>query len=624
MGTERKPWKISPGDPSRPGVTGKGNRYNFAVDTRTGESPELLFYRDGREEQRILLDETYRTGRRYAVMVEKPGLHQYEYRYRQGEITFTDPAARLVTGEPCFGEKAEGEVMISAKVLRGYEVMPLAEPIPYENMVIYKVHPRGYTMQKTSGVRAKGTFQGLAEKIPYWKELGITSLELMPSYDFEEYPSKTGEKDRYGYDKTIRYQEEKLNYWGYTKGNYFAPKASYCKSNQPEKELKSFFSALHEAGIEYLMDFYFPVETDPQTVLEVLRFWRMEYRVDGFVLMGDGVWMELLARDAVLADVKLIGCGYDMGGIARKLGGKKRLAACHSGFQSVMRRFLRGDEDQVNGFLYYTRENPQDHGEVHYLANHDGFTLADMTSYDTRHNMENGEENRDGSAYNYSWNCGVEGPTRKTSILELRRRQMRNAMLLLFLSQGTPLLYGGDELENSQMGNNNAYCQDNEIGWIDWKKGRSYSQFTGFVKDLIRFRKDHPILHMPQELRPTDYKSLGWPEISYHSERAWFADTESSSRQIGILYCGGYAKEMTGKEDVFIYVIYNMHWNEHKFALPDIPEGMRWYLAIDSSKKNSVCPKGEELLLEEKKSIYVKPRTILVLLGDAREPGAKA
>ena len=158
---------------------------------------------------------------------------------------------------------------------------------------------------------------------------------------------------------------------------------------------------------------------------------------------------------------------------------KKRLAACHSGFQSVMRRFLRGDEDQVNGFLYYTRENPQDHGEVHYLANHDGFTLADMTSYDTRHNMENGEENRDGSAYNYSWNCGVEGPTRKTSILELRRRQMRNAMLLLFLSQGTPLLYGGDELENSQMGNNNAYCQDNEIGWIDWKKADLTASLPG-------------------------------------------------------------------------------------------------------------------------------------------------
>ena len=176
MGTERKPWKISPGDPSRPGVTGRENRYNFAVDTGSGEPLELLFYKNGSEEQRILLDETYRTGSRYAVLVEKTGLYQYEYRYRQGETTFTDPAARLVKGEPHFGEKAEEKAEIAAKVLRGYPVTPLAEPVSYENMVIYKVHPRGYTMQKTSGVRAKGTFQGLAEKIPYWKELGITSL----------------------------------------------------------------------------------------------------------------------------------------------------------------------------------------------------------------------------------------------------------------------------------------------------------------------------------------------------------------------------------------------------------------------------------------------------------------
>ena len=207
MGTERKPWKISPGDPSRPGVTGKGNRYNFTVDTRNGEPLELLFYKNGREEQSIMLDETYRTGSRYAVMIEKPGLYQYTYRYRQGERTFTDPAVRLVTGEPRFGERTEEEPVTAAKVLRGYEVTPLGAPVSYEDMVIYKVHPRGYTKQKASGVRAKGTFQGLAEKIPYWKELGITSLELMPSYDFEEYPPKTGEKDRYGYEKTIRYQE---------------------------------------------------------------------------------------------------------------------------------------------------------------------------------------------------------------------------------------------------------------------------------------------------------------------------------------------------------------------------------------------------------------------------------
>lgn len=615
MGVERQSWKIGPGDPSRPGVTGKGNHYNFAVDVRTQEPLELIFYKDGEESQRFLLKEEWRTGNRYAVSIEKTGLTRYEYRYQLGEKIFTDPYARLITGKSGFGADPENQEKTAGKVLKGSEVVRLNRKIPYEDMILYKVHPRGYTMQKSSGVRAKGTFQGLMEKIPYWKELGITSLELMPSYDFQEYPVEKEEKDRYGYDKTIRYQEKRLNYWGYTKGNYFAPKASYCKGSQPEKELKALFCALHEAGIEYLMDFYFPEEIDPQMVLEVLRFWKTEYQVDGFVLMGNGVWMELLVRDAVLADTKLIGCGYDMGGIARKVGGPKRLAACHSGFQSVMRRFLRGDEDQVNGCLYYTRENPQDHGEIHYMANHDGFTLADMTSFDTRHNLENGEDNRDGSAYNYSWNCGVEGSTRKTSVLELRKRQMRNAVLLLYLSQGTPLLYGGDELGNSQQGNNNAYCQDNETGWVDWKKSRQFGSFTDFVKNVIRFRKEHPILHMPQELRPTDYKSLGWPEISYHSERAWFADTESSSRQTGILYCGGYAKEVTGKEDTFIYVIYNMHWNEHKFALPDIPEGMQWYLAIDSAKKDGVYPAGGEVLLEEKKSIYVKPRTILVLLG---------
>src|SRR5699024_172274 len=146
----------------------------------------------------------------------------------------------------------------------------------------------------------------------------------------------------------------------------------------------------------------------------------------------------------------------------------------------------------------------------------------DLVSYDYRHNEENGEANRDGTGYNYSWNCGAEGPTRRTAILELRRRQMRNAVLLLMLSQGTPLLLGGDEFGNSQGGNNNAYCQDNATGWTDWSSARKFAGFTEFVKSVIRFRKAHPILHMPCELRATDYRSLGWPEISFHSERAWY------------------------------------------------------------------------------------------------------
>lgn len=282
-----------------------------------------------------------------------------------------------------------------------------------------------------------------------------------------------------------------------------------------------------------------------------------------------------------------------------------------------MRRFLKGDEDQINSFQYYVKKNPAGCGTIQYMANHDGFTLADLVSYDYRHNEENGEANRDGTGYNYSWNCGAEGPTRRTAILELRRRQMRNAVLLLMLSQGTPLLLGGDEFGNSQGGNNNAYCQDNATGWTDWSSARKFAGFTEFVKSVIRFRKAHPILHMPCELRATDYRSLGWPEISFHSERAWYANQENTCREIGVLYCGAYARKEDGSPDDFLYVIYNMHWSDHVFALPDLPEELRWHLAVDSGKKDeeAVCAAGEEIPLKEKKSLKVGPRRILVLIG---------
>lgn len=274
------------------------------------------------------------------------------------------------------------------------------------------------------------------------ENLGITSVELMPVYDFQEYPPKEEKQSRY---QAMESAVRRLNYWGYTKGNYFAPKPSYCTSRQEEQEVKNFISALHENHMECLMDFCFPAEVSPEFVVEVLRFWRMEYKTDGFVLYGDGVWIELLARDEVLADAKLICAGADMDRLYHLQDHKiRRLGECNQGFQDVMRRFLKGDEDQAAGFLYHSKRNPVTHGVINYMVNHDGFTLADLVSYDSRHNEENGEENRDGSAYNYSWNCGVEGTTRKNSVLELRKRQMRNAMLMLLLSQGTPLVYGGD------------------------------------------------------------------------------------------------------------------------------------------------------------------------------------
>ncbi|NCB91306.1 MAG: Type II secretory pathway, pullulanase PulA and related glycosidase [Clostridia bacterium] len=618
MTVKKKTWDIGPGDPTKLGTTRMPDGYNFAVETEKENPVELIFYKKGTKEQvqQIMIPESFRTGKIWSVKVLVTDLSMYEYEYRQDEKAIEDHNGRLIWKNKKFGELPDKDDISKAGVLQDEDVKPASGYIKYEDLILYKVHVRGYTMQKNSRVRKKGTFAGLSEKIAYWKELGVNAIELMPAYDFEEYHIQEEENIKYQGPAPLI---SKLNYWGYAKGNYFSPKVTYCGTKQPEKEVKDFISALHEAGMECLMDFYFPKETAPGLVMDVLRFWKMEYKVDGFVLAGDGVWLELLFRDPLLEDTKLICPGYDMEGLYGHKGPKvRRLAEYHMGFQNAMRRFLKGDEDQINSFMYYNKQNPPTNGEIHYMANHDGFTLADMVSYDERHNEENGEENRDGTSYNYSWNCGVEGPTRKLSIQEIRKRQMKNALLMLMLSQGTPLIYGGDELGNSQNGNNNAYCQDNEIGWVDWSQSKKFSGFTEFVRSLIQFRKEHSILHMPYELRPTDYKSLGWPELSYHSERAWFSNTECSSRQLGILYCGGYAKnkEDEGTDD-FIYVVYNMHWTGHTFALPDLPEGMKWHLAIDSGRKDSetVCPKDTELPISEKKSLKVAARTILVLLG---------
>ena len=616
MTEEKKLWSIRPGDPTKIGTCRTADGYNFCVHA-VGEQPvDLLFYKKGEEqpEQVIRIPESCRTGNRFAVVVQKHNLSIYEYEYRQGDRVLMDMGARAVCGTGCFGQKPEEYAAQKSRVMKTSMVLPLAEPVPYEEMILYKVHVRGYTMQKNSRVRRKGTFQGLCEKISYWKQLGVTSIELMPAYDFEEFPLQE-KKSRY---LTVENEDAKLNYWGYTKGRYFAPKPSYCAGKYPELEVKEFITKLHEEGMECLMDFCFPSEIEPALAVEILQFWKMEYQIDGFFLMGEGAWLELIARDDVLADCKLICPGYDMNRLYRMQHSKKRrLGECNPGFQNTMRRFLKGDEGQVQDVLTFSKKNAVSHGNIQYMANHDGFTLADLVSYDYRHNEANGENNQDGSSCNFSWNCGAEGETRKTAILELRKQQMRNAMMLLMLSQGTPLIYGGDEMGNSQNGNNNAYCQDNEIGWIDWSKARKYADFTTFIQNLIAFRKEHPILHMPYELRATDYKSLGWPEISYHSAKAWFVDRESTCRQAGIMYCGSYAKKTDETTDDFIYVLYNMYWSEREIALPDLPEGKKWYLAADSGKKSeeAISRPGEETKVTGKKSLKVLGRTILILIG---------
>ncbi len=269
--------------------------------------------------------------------------------------------------------------------------------------------------------------------------------------------------------------------------------------------------------------------------------------------------------------------------------------------------------------MYRIRRNEPGYGVINYMANTNGFTMMDMVTYDRKHNEANGEDGRDGTDYNYSWNCGVEGPSRKKKIVDMRKQQIRNAMLFLFLSQGTPLLLAGDEYGNSKSGNNNSYCQDNEISWINWNQTKTNEDILDFTRHAIAFRKAHPMLCGKQALRAADYKACGYPDISYHGVKAWYPEFENFRRQLGILYCGSYAKREDGSQDDFIFVLYNMHWDRHTFGLPNLPKNFRWHVAADTAKAdvNGFYETGAEPILEDQKVYLVEGRSIAVLLGKA-------
>lgn len=613
METEKRKLEVKKGDPGILGVTAIEGGFNFSIVLPQGEKGSLLLYRKGssRVSREIKLTEEFCTGNVASLWINGILPDQYEYNYRIGDRVVTDPYARRIVGREHFGreEKIDREHQVRGQIVKVSRWEDKSVFIPYHEAVFYKVHVRGYTQRKSSGVSHRGTFRGLQEKIPYIKSLGVTSLELMPAYDFQELPAFKPEVSKYQQSPA---SPGRLNYWGYTGGFYFAPKASYSQGD-PVQEFRDLVAALHREGMECIMEFFFVKGTGLKTILDVLRYWKMAYHVDGFHILGEDIPVDLIVQEPLFAKTKLIFTGFDA---QRLYGGKaplcKNLAEYNMGFQNVARRFLKGDEDQVAAFAQESRRNPVTHGVIHYLANQDGFTLQDLVSYDYRHNEANGEENRDGCSYNYSWNCGVEGPSRKQAVQDLRNKQLHNALLMLIFSQGTPLIYGGDEFGNSQGGNNNAYCQDNPIGWVDWSQAEKNRELTEFVREALAFRKEHKILHQKQELRLMDYESKGYPDLSYHSDRAWYAQMENTSRQIGMMFNGNYGEN---QEDEMIYVAYNMHWDSHEFALPHLGEGMAWYEVVNSGQKDGFRQPEEKFRISGVRQVTVEPRTIAVLIG---------
>ena len=359
------------------------------------------------------------------------------------------------------------------------------------------------------------------------------------------------------------------------------------------------------------MEFFFPVGTNPKEILDCLHYWVMEYHIDGIHANCEEAVMRMIQTDNLLATTKIFTYSFAADTDFYNAWGERRnLANFNDDFMVAARRFIKGDEDMLNTMAYKIKANPPGVAVVNYVANHNSFTLYDAVSYDRKYNELNGENNKDGAVYNYSWNCGAEGDTRKRKIMDLRKKQIKNALCLVLLSQGVPMIYAGDEMCNSQKGNNNPYCLDNEISWTNWNTTAIARDILEFTKQLIKFRKEHKVLHLSKETRQMDYRGYGLPDMSYHGTKAWYADFSHFNRHFSAMYCGKYALEDGCEEEPDIYIAYNMYWEKLEFGVPSARSKKKWRVAF--STDNTQEP-------EDIDRVYNAPgRSITVLVSEKK------
>lgn len=600
-----------------------GVRFSFV--SRSEACGILLYDRQtGILSEKIPFAREDRVGNVYCRTVEGIDTKECTYLFYEDDRLIPDSRGRVFPKKVSFGRERTAEDMKAGFLTEEFDWGDDRPPrIPYSQAVGYCLHVRGFTRHSSSKVEHRGTFAGIKEKIPYLKEIGVTTLELQPAYEFMEIPLR---EDPLGEDPLREGRNPagtlvldgsrernapggEMNYWGYKEGYYYAPKAAYAASSDAAGEFRELVKALHENRMELVMQFYFPDEAKRSEILDILCFWMLEYHVDGFHLLGGNLPVDMLAKDDALADTKLWYYGFDTDKLYKRNEQPPcpHLAEYNDAWYYDMRRFLKGDGNMLGGALYHMRHIPQKAGRIHYMSNYSGFTLADMVSYDYKHNEANGEENRDGSDYNCSWNCGDEGTTRRHSVRQLRLRQIKNAMCFILLSQSTPLIFMGDEFGNSQKGNNNPYCQDNAVTWLDWRGIERNARLHAFWKMLVRFRQDNPILRPGKEHRLMDYIACGYPDLSYHGQYAWRPETEGNYRHIGIMLCAKYAGFQGSCGNAFLYLAINMHWETRSLALPKLPKGMNWELAFSTQEESTEDGEEKDALLRQ-----VPPRSIAV------------
>ena len=558
--------KTAVGFPFPQGCTVEGQTANFSVAVPEGQTCKLIIYKKGARtsafSQKMPYSDVAGNLHFLSVVLEQP--EDYEYCYKIGGKIVPDPYGKAFSGREHWSvSKGKEKRKLRTRIVTdtfdwGKSQFP---HLKKEDVIAYSLHVRGFTKHSSSGVAHKGTFDGVTEKLPYLQKLGINQIHLMPVYEFDE-------------------NQRHVNYWGYGKAYFFAPKASYA-AGDPVNEMKSLVRQMHLAGIEVILEMPFTEGTTFSLILDCLRYWVMQYHVDGFIVNPYICNPDELAKDPVLAKSKIL---------------KKE-----DGFQNVMRRFLKGDEGMIWDVICQLKN--QDTQLYNYIASHNGFTLCDVVSYDRKHNEANGENNLDGPDYNYSWNCGAEGNSRKKAVNELRKNQIFNAFFLLLFAQGMPCILSGDEFMNTQKGNNNAYCQDNLISWLDWNQLSRQEELYTFVCRLIALRK----ACMKQTAKKSEdtMGRSGIPQISYHGEDAWQMPAGRASRQLGVFY----HEESTEKD---FYIAYNMHWLSHSFALPSLPKGMEWVCIAGT--KEGVLDEKEAVPVKDKK-VQLEERTIKVFVG---------
>lgn len=681
-------FKIRPGFFRMYGACVASNGVSFTINSHGATRCTLLLFKPQAPKPyaRIPFPDSYRIGDTYSMLVYDIKPDEFEYAFSfdgpyepakgllfNEENVLLDPYSRAVTGQRKWGEKPEGgkDFEYRARVVKSSfdwgNIKQLEQP--FEGLVIYETHVRGYTKDKSSGVSAPGTFAGLKDKIPYLKDLGINAVELMPIFEFDEMESAR-----------VVDGVQLYNYWGYNTVSFFAPNTSYAfneEHNHEGDELKSLIKALKENGIEVILDVvfnhtaegnemgpcfsfkgidnnvYYMLTPDAHYynfsgcgnvmncnhpvvrsfIIDCLRHWAIEYRVDGFRFdlasilgrdqngapMANPPILESLAFDPVLGKMKLIAEAWDAGGLYQvgSFPSWNRWAEWNGRYRDDMRSFLKGDDGMAGNAItritgsrdLYSPESRGHKASVNFMTCHDGFTLYDLYSYNEKHNEKNGWNNTDGDNNGHSWNCGAEGETDDPNVNGLRRRLIKNAFAALLCSRGPAMFFAGDEFCNTQFGNNNAYCQDNIISWLDWSRLEEFKEIHDFVRHMIQFRKEHPILR-----KMTKPSSCQFPEISVHNGTPFNASTDYKTKLIGIMYAG---RNEEDKEDDIVFYCMNAYWEPLVMQLPVLPNGKHWHVDTNT---NAEYFDGEDFTAKTEflgvNTIRVPARTTIILVAE--------